>query len=206
MYNLGVIGLDDGLAANTAGGADFAYLDSEPSDSLNGCEQLIWSTGDAIKFSSYNPDGNMDHIYGIAGLPASGNSTNPASPDYVYANSYMVDLNNNVSDVPKTQIGSCATYRNCSYDPCEKYTCSLINVFTPNDDGKNDVVRFDCVFGEGWQLEVFNRWGDPVYKSDNYINDWTGDNLVEGVYYYILTSPCDGHKFNSFFHLLRSAE
>jgi len=206
LYNIGVIGLDMGLASNTAGGADFAYLDSDPGDSLNGSEELIWATGDAIKFSNYNPDQSMDHVYGIAGLPASGNSADPVSPDFVYVNSYMVDLNNDVTDIPKTQIGSCAVLRDYEFDPCENYECSLVNVFTPNNDSRNDLLAFDCIYGKDWKLEVFNRWGDRVYASNNYLNDWNGDQLSEGVYYYILTSPCDGHTGNGFFHLLRTEQ
>lgn len=31
-----------------------------------------------------------------------------------------------------------------------------------------------------------NRWGNQVFKSDNYNNDWDGGSLAEGTYYYIL--------------------
>ncbi|MGX5817199.1 Calx-beta domain-containing protein [Chitinophaga lutea] len=61
------------------------------------------------------------------------------------------------------------------------------NVFTPNGDGKNE--RF--VIGgiekyPGAMLQVFNRWGAQVYRSNDYQNDWNGSNLNEGTYYYIL--------------------
>jgi gliding motility-associated-like protein len=61
------------------------------------------------------------------------------------------------------------------------------NIFTPNDDGKNDVFKLkDLESYPGSQLIVFNRWGNEVYRSDNYLNNWNGSNLAEGTYYYLL--------------------
>jgi gliding motility-associated-like protein len=64
---------------------------------------------------------------------------------------------------------------------------SFPNVFTPNGDGKNE--RF--VIGglekyPGAKLQVFNRWGGQVYRSNDYRNDWNGSDLTESTYYYIL--------------------
>ena len=41
------------------------------------------------------------------------------------------------------------------------------------------------------ELIVFNRWGDIVYQSKPYNNDWQGQNndgdpLPDGTYYYVL--------------------
>ena len=61
------------------------------------------------------------------------------------------------------------------------------NVFTPNGDGKND--RFVIVGLNkypGSSLRVYNRWGNEVYRSESYNNDWDGSNLNDGTYYYIL--------------------
>lgn len=61
------------------------------------------------------------------------------------------------------------------------------NAFTPNGDGVNDYFvipgseRFDRM-----ELSIFNRWGNEVYRSNNYDNNWAGLNLHEGVYYYQL--------------------
>jgi gliding motility-associated-like protein len=64
------------------------------------------------------------------------------------------------------------------------------NIFTPNGDGVND--RFEIKhlhqLGYQWSLEVYNRWGKQVYYNATYQNNWNGDELSDGVYFYILRS------------------
>lgn len=64
------------------------------------------------------------------------------------------------------------------------------NVFTPNGDGINDFFQVkgielvpDC------QMVIFNRWGKKVFESNNYKNDWDGEDYADGVYYFIFTLP-----------------
>jgi len=75
------------------------------------------------------------------------------------------------------------------------------NVFTPGGDGSNDtfMITNDTEnkservlegalnkFYESSHLVVFNRMGRTVFKADNYDGMWDGDNLEDGVYYYVL--------------------
>lgn len=62
------------------------------------------------------------------------------------------------------------------------------NLFTPNGDGNNDVfeIRGLGLFYSN-SLVIVNRWGNEVYKSNNYQNNWTGEGLNEGTYFYKLT-------------------
>ncbi len=64
--------------------------------------------------------------------------------------------------------------------------------FTPNGDGINDtwqVTNGNCT--RSIQVKVFNRYGSPVFSSDNYSNDWDGkfrgSLLPDGTYYYLVT-------------------
>lgn len=67
--------------------------------------------------------------------------------------------------------------------------CEIIipNVFTPNNDSKND--NFE-IFGlekySGSSMQIYNRWGTEIYSSDNYRNNWNGEGHAEGTYYFIL--------------------
>jgi len=59
------------------------------------------------------------------------------------------------------------------------------NVFTPNDDPLNQCFEIDSRI-IGGELLVFDRWGVEVYRSSNYQNNWDGDDLPSGVYFYTL--------------------
>lgn len=65
------------------------------------------------------------------------------------------------------------------------------NALTPNGDGKNDTwfIQNIELFPTN-TVHIVNRWGDIVYKSENYQNDWEGNYaaglLPAGTYYYVL--------------------
>lgn len=73
------------------------------------------------------------------------------------------------------------------------YTLFVPNVITPESSpGAND--QFEIRFGPSLlkpadvgipiQLTVSNRWGNEVFQSKDYKNDWNGNGLVGGVYYF----------------------
>ena len=55
------------------------------------------------------------------------------------------------------------------------------NVFTPNADGQNDywVIKH---LPPATSVAIYNRWGQRVYFSENYTNDWGGEGLPSGTY------------------------
>ena len=65
------------------------------------------------------------------------------------------------------------------------------NVLTPNGDGFNDSweIRNISLFPKN-SVRILNRWGDQVYSTNNYTNNWDGSYgnglLPAGTYYYIL--------------------
>ncbi len=64
---------------------------------------------------------------------------------------------------------------------------SIPNAITPNGDGKNETLVIENIdkFPNN-ELIIFNRWGNIVFKSKPYHNEWDGANLPDGTYYYIL--------------------
>jgi gliding motility-associated-like protein len=48
--------------------------------------------------------------------------------------------------------------------------------FTPNGDGKNDVFRvLNAIKAENLELLVFNRWGQLVFKTNDWKKGWDGN-------------------------------
>lgn len=61
------------------------------------------------------------------------------------------------------------------------------NVITPNGDSKNEAFVIDNLeHYPRTSIVIFNRWGNKVYQDDDYRNDWEGEDLSDGTYYFIL--------------------
>ncbi|MBK9335748.1 MAG: HYR domain-containing protein [Lewinellaceae bacterium] len=104
---------------NCAGGMDYGYagfdfIQDKPTD----CDELIWSTGDALKYTfGFNPyPGDNEVVYGLAGLPAPppGNSNVPNSSNWVKTTSYYIDMG-----LPgKTEFGDVEVFKcECPNNP-----------------------------------------------------------------------------------------
>ncbi len=77
------------------------------------------------------------------------------------------------------------------------------NVFTPNNDGYNDYFEIVTNTSADMILTVWNRQGRQVYASDDYGNDWSGDDLPSGVYYYQLRRDGSEQQTRGVVHLLK---
>jgi gliding motility-associated-like protein len=81
-------------------------------------------------------------------------------------------------------------------DECTYY--ELPNVFSPNGDGINDYFRpiDPYYFVEKINIQIFNRWGQLMYQTDDPDIMWNGTNykngktVSDGVYFYI----CDVYE------------
>ena len=83
-------------------------------------------------------------------------------------------------------------------------TCRVPSVITPNDDGLNDEFRIPCLPDDNPDSEmmIFNEWGDRVFFSKPYQNNWRGTYknlpLPDGTYFYLFkktaaTTPQKGY-------------
>ncbi len=81
--------------------------------------------------------------------------------------------------------------------------CRIPNVFTPNGDSKNKFFTIEGIDQyPGSSLSILNRWGTVVFESQNYNNQWSGEDQPDGVYYYIYTRS-DGEIFSGEVQLIR---
>ncbi len=62
-----------------------------------------------------------------------------------------------------------------------------INVFTPNGDGHNDLFTIYDGNSYEYTLEIYNRWGKLIWKTNNPQNHWDGSEVNDGTYYYHLS-------------------
>ena len=77
------------------------------------------------------------------------------------------------------------------------YALYAPNAFSPDSDGINDFFK---ISGQGildFQIEIYNRWGQMVYKSDDLSKGWNGtfkgENLPTGSYIYKIKTIKNGN-------------
>ena len=79
-------------------------------------------------------------------------------------------------------------------------TLYVPNSFTPNGDGNNDSFNASGTYVEDYEMYIYNRWGELIYKSSSMFDDWNGtykgNNVQMDVYvykiYYTVNHP-DGN-------------
>jgi hypothetical protein len=124
---------------------------------------------------------------------------NPAEHIYKYVRKYIVELN-------YTDLNGCDT--TVSQELTVKTArLKVPNVFTPDNDpnmvNESFIITIEdspeINFGDAYmsnELVILDRWGRKVfsklnYRSNKYGGDWKGENLSDGVYYYMLM--CHGY-------------
>ena len=88
-------------------------------------------------------------------------------------------------------------------------SCLIVfNEFTPNEDGSNDHFTIKCVeYYPNNKLEIYNRYGNLVFKTRGYSNDWkgianvggtfNGNVLPTGTYYYVFETGESENKIKT---------
>lgn len=108
----------------------------------------------------------------------------------------VVDTNNCWAELPAID----------SVEIFDRQELVIPNLMTPNHDDKNetyvirDVNNFDIL--PGAKLEVYNRWGERVYRSSNYDNSWNATNINDGMYYYYLKTGCANDEYKGWLHII----
>ena len=66
-------------------------------------------------------------------------------------------------------------------DPVKTDLIYVPNSFTPNGDGTNDTFLALDHEVEGWDLKIFNRWGQLIFESQSSIQGWTASEVSKSV-------------------------
>jgi gliding motility-associated-like protein len=130
----------------------------------------------------------------------------------VSGNGTFDDVNDPLTKVKDLGVGTNVFKWSIHNGVCPANTDELIiilnplkipNGFSPNDDGVNDAFVIPSLdYYPDIHLSIFNRWGNVVFESDQYKNDWNGKNnagqlLSDDTYYYVLEVR-PGESYNGF--------
>jgi gliding motility-associated-like protein len=75
-------------------------------------------------------------------------------------------------------------------------TISAPNIFTPNDDNKNDYFQiFQGDRISSASLQIVNRWGSNIYEATDLNNYWDGNShgveASSGIYFWTIVITCE---------------
>jgi hypothetical protein len=182
--------------ANSAGGVSYGYGGLDENGNLFPfCDSLIWSTGDALRYSRQagagsffhapecintindpmygsgtctscsgppfsigDLDGCNDRVYGLAAIPYTGNSGDPASPDYVKKSSIYVDLDGILfANSIKTQYGDIEILQCGTCPPPDSAICDSLMVMHTISSSMDSC----CIL-----VDLKNNWGDDISKVE----------------------------------------
>ncbi len=121
---------------------------------------------------------------GVGSIDANGNYSYTPNSSFVGDDQIVYEIcNRDCPDAPCAQSTLTITVNQANID------CVVPDVISPNSDGLNDALVIPCSDSKRVALKIFNRWGDLVFESDNYDNNWAGthdgNDLPPGPYYYV---------------------
>lgn len=167
----------------------------------------IKASGKLLSNGAYDGKAQIDLLSDVSQL--AGTATDSVQITIkVFPNGFAGTLNNVATLTAKSPFGRLTVSSN---DPLEnsnpavrvptKFVLPLIDIFipsgfSPNQDGTNDKFVITRPFNTNINLEVFNRWGNLVYKAADYKNEFEGkgnqpnrvlgEDLPDGTYYYVV--------------------
>ncbi|MDA8715088.1 PKD domain-containing protein [Flavobacteriales bacterium] len=153
-----------------------------------GADSLSWDFGDGTIIENSTA---VSHVYHDAGI-------------------YTISLYAEDTTCNKTEIVNNVLY----FYGNPNSEVIVPNVFTPNQDGKNDFILFSGVDPNvEFTWTIFNRWGKPIFETVRPGQAWDGTNMLNGkqlesgLYYYelIYRDQCQNEDklVTGFIHLLR---
>ncbi len=146
----------------------------------------VYQDGDVIQTGTITADQAASGLFVISGLPLG---------------TYQVQIAQNQTAV-NTCVGLIASpfVEAIIVEPAGGCGLFVPNIFTPNGDNSNDTF-FIRNLPANSKLVITNRWGKQVFSSNNYQNNWTGDDVTDGVYYYQLT--VEGERYTGWVEVMR---
>ncbi|MDD2982364.1 MAG: gliding motility-associated C-terminal domain-containing protein [Crocinitomicaceae bacterium] len=116
------------------------------------------------------------------------------------------------SQIQVTQVNNSSAVFDYSYyyiDDVSVYSghcleSNYTNVFTPNNDGINDIFILD----DEQDFIVFNRWGNTLFETSENLKSWNGqdnngNNLPDGIYFFQVINSQREILFQSFVTIIR---
>ena len=203
-----VLGTGSPFAITPSGLGTITYYVNETGTCPSAMDSVVVIVGGVVADINANPlTGSIPLNVTLDGTNSQGAITNygwsfgngglgsQATETVTYANvgAYTVQLI--VTD------GICSDTTSVIIDAFGESAILIPNVFTPNNDGSNDVFTVDGVNLESVECDIYNRWGQLMHSWTNAKGYWDGRTLSgseapDGSYFYIINAKgFDGTEY-----------
>ncbi len=118
------------------------------------------------------------------------NTSIVSNPNHTYTGvgNYVVTL------IATDPSGLCSSTATLTIEVIEHEDLEVPNVFTPNNDGFNDVFKINSKHINTIHCDIYNRWGLKIYSISSLDCFWDGNGYSDGTYFYILNATGLDHK------------
>jgi gliding motility-associated-like protein len=147
---------------------------SDPSEPI--CTIFLERTRTILKWNTDKPFTEPVRNYGIVNVT---NVNVSGIADLGVTSSYDTQLDNptekelNYQVRAQSQSGTFLSYSN-AVKLSRPTSLFFPDAFSPNGDGRNDVFEVKGAFLNSFQMLIYNRWGEVVFKSDRAEEGWDG--------------------------------
>ncbi len=115
-----------------------------------------------------------------------GNTSTDKDPEHTYLTAGDFDV---LLTVFKSSVCSASTAQG-QFMISANNILFIPNTFTPNNDALNDEFVISMTNIKTYRIKIFNRFGVPMFVSDDLFNHWKGtfrnESLPVGTYYYLI--------------------
>lgn len=178
-----VVTITDALGCTATSGVAFSNI-SAPSASISTAQTTI-TEGEQI---TLNGSGGISYLWTPAATLSCSNCQNPiALPTSTTIYTLTVTAANGCTDTSDITI---------KVNPLclDEKTIFIPNVFSPNNDGKNDVLAIEGNGLTNIYWGIYDRWGNLVFEAYDQTHPWDGtlkgSPVEAGVYSYYLRGTC----------------
>ena len=163
------------LSGNFNFAESFVYPDFDPINNIHYYNDFNDSLGYTISMQDYSYDSLLNTASAISNVALKYCWT--VDCDFVALNEYNLQY-----EVMSTICGAVPDTIESTIE-VERFSNnidSIPNVFTPNNDGVNDVFKMTGLgdpCSDEIKIQIFNRWGKLVFESEDPYFEWDGKNL-----------------------------
>lgn len=178
--------------------SDTAFIEVNQPAFTDAIIQLTLDTiysGQVTQLSTNRNGSNLTYLWAPASSLDNPTAANPtASP--TQSTIYRVTITDNNTGCEVFSLRRVSVFE----INCGEPEIFIPTAFTPNNDGSNDQLFVRGVYLSEIEFEVYNRWGELVFKTNNINQGWDGtykgNDLTTDVFNYFLKVTCfDGQDF-----------